>query len=97
MANKHQSQAMILAGLVAIVIIAVLAARFLYFVPMENKHIVGGFEVLFGQPAQPADSGLAPIKEKLLKHPLYLGLQKFGNWPPDFTQIKFLSTNPFVE
>ena len=97
MANKHQTQAVVLAALVAAVIITAVAARLLCFAPMENKYTVGGPEILFGQPAQPADSGLATIKEKLLKHPLYISLQKFGNWPPDFAQIKFLSSNPFVE
>lgn len=86
-----------LAGLAVAVIIAAVAAQFLYFSPMEKKYVVGGPEVLFGQPTQPADNGLAAIKEKLLKHPLYLNLQKFGVWPIDLPSEKASPGSPFIE
>lgn len=97
MANKQQLQAMILAVLAALAVMTAVAAQLLYFSPMEKKYVVGGPEILFSEAAEPADNGLAAVKERLLKDSLYLNLQKFGDWPPDFAKIKFLQKNPFVE
>ena len=95
MANKHQFQAIMLAGLATVVIIIAAAAQLLYFSPMEKQYAVGGSEIIFGYAAAPSGDDPAAIKEKLLKHPLYLNLQKFGNWPPDLSKIQFLQTSPF--
>lgn len=88
---------MILLAVGAVVIAVVLAIQLIYFTPIENKYLVSGFELLFDN-AEPAPSnGLAILKEKLLAHPLYAALQKFGAWPPDLTKVKFLQKNPFYK
>ena len=96
MIGKHQLETIILLVIAALVCLAVAAAQILYFSPIEKKYTVAGPEILFDDAAS-AEDGLAAIKDKLLKHPLYLGLQQFGNWPPDFSKIKFLQTNPFIQ